>query len=64
MPRLNPRLPPSRSAASSRARSPGTGRRQLLRPLATSRQRQIEVLELAPHQRQGDAEALLDHLVP
>src|SRR5205807_166672 len=38
------------------------GCRQLLSPLPQSAQRQIEIFELAPHQRQRDTEALLDHL--
>src|SRR5204863_354552 len=39
----------------------GQGRRQLLGLLTQTAERQIEVFELAAHQRQGDAEALLDH---
>src|SRR5256885_11059262 len=37
-------------------------RRQLLRALPQAPQREIEVLELAPHQCERDREALLGHL--
>src|SRR5207247_2404261 len=41
----------------------GQARGQLFGALAQATERQIEVFELASHQRQGDAEALVDHLV-
>src|SRR2546426_10013250 len=61
MPRLDPGLPlPLRLLESGPLARQGC--RQLLGPLPQSAQRQIEVFELAPHQRQRDTETLLDHL--
>src|SRR5207247_1144775 len=60
-PRLDPGLPlPPRLLESGPLARQGC--RQLLGPLPQAAQRQIEVFELAPHQRQRDTKALLDHL--
>src|SRR5262249_48037507 len=55
------RLPPAFRFLEARA---GAGRafRQLARAHAQGAERQIEILELAPYQRDGDPEALVDHL--